>query len=51
MILHAGLSNVHWAEATATATYLHNQMVSTAIKSGQTLYQLWHGNKLNLKHV
>ena len=33
----AGLSNAYWAVAVATTTYLHNQMMSTAIKSGQTL--------------
>ena len=40
MLPHAGLSNTFWAEAIATATYLHNHMVSAAIKSGKTLYQL-----------
>ena len=40
MLPHAGLSNAFWAEAIATATYLHNHMVSAAIKSGKTLYQL-----------
>ena len=40
MISHAGLSKAYWAEAVATATYLRNQMVSAAIKSGITPYQL-----------
>ena len=51
MISHAGLSKTYWAEAVATATYLRNRMVSTALKSGQTPYQLWHGKKPNLKHI
>ena len=40
---HADLSNAYLAEAVATATYLHNRMVSVALKSGQTPYQLWFG--------
>ena len=51
MISHAGLSKTYRAEAVATATYLHNRMVSTALKSGKTPYQLWHGKKPNLKHI
>ena len=51
MLSHAGLGNMYWAESVATATYLHNQMVSTALKIGETLYLLWHGEKLNLKHI
>ena len=51
MISHAGLSKAYWAEAVATATYLRNRMVSSAIKSGITPYQLWYGKKPNLKHL
>ena len=51
MISHAGLSKAYWAEAIATATYLRNRMVSSAIKSGITPYQLWYGKKPNLKHL
>ena len=51
MLSHAGLSNAYWAEAVATATYLHNRMVSTALKVGETPYLLWYGEKPNLKHV
>ena len=51
VISHAGLSKAYWAEAVATATYLHNRMVSSAIKSGITPYQLWYGKKPNLKHL
>ena len=51
MISHAGLSKTYWAESVATTTYLHNQMVLAAIKSGITPYQLWYGKKPNLKHL
>ena len=51
MLSHADLSNAYWAEAVATATYLHNQIVSVALKSGQTPYQLWFGDKPHLKHL
>ena len=51
MISHAGLSKAYWAETVATATYLRNRMVSAAIKSGITPYQLWYGKKPNLKHL
>ena len=51
MISHAGLSKAYWAEAVATATYLRNRMMSSAIKSGITPYQLWYGKKPNLKHL
>jgi len=51
MITHAGLSNVYWAEAAATATCLCNYMVSTALKFGETTYLLWYSEKPNLKHI
>ena len=50
MLSHAGLGNVYWAEAIATATYLHNHMVSTGLKISETPYLLWYGEKPNLKH-
>ena len=51
MLSYTGLSNAYWAEAVTTATYLHNHMVSTALKVGETPYFLWYGEKPNLKHV
>ena len=51
MLSHAGLGNVYWAEAVATATYLCNRMVLTALKIGETPYLLWYSEKPNLKHV
>ena len=51
MLSHADLSNTCWAEAVATATYLHSRMVSVALESGQTPYQLRFGEKPNLKHL
>ena len=51
MLNHAGLTYSFWAEAVATATYLRNRMVTTALKSGKNPYQLWHGEKPNLEHI
>ena len=45
ILSHADLSNAYWAEAVATATYLCNRMVSVTLKSSQTPYQLWFGEK------
>lgn len=53
MMIQAGVTNSFWAEAVSTATYLRNQMVSTAqsaLKSGLTPYQLWFGKKPDLRH-
>ena len=35
MLSHAGLGNMYWAEAVAATTYLHNLMVSIALKIGE----------------
>ncbi len=51
MLTHAGLSNAYWADAVATAVYLRNRMVTTALKSGETPYQRWYGKKPNLQHI
>jgi len=51
MLNHAGLSNALWAEAVSTATYLRNCMFSSALKTGETPYLLWYGEKPNLSQV
>ena len=53
MLSHAGLTYSFWAEAVATTTYnyLRNRMVTTALKSGKTPYELWHGEKPSLEHI
>ena len=51
MFSHVDLSNPYWAEAVATATYLRNRLVSTALKAGETPYLLWYGKKPNLEHI
>ena len=51
MLIHAGLSNAYWAEAVATAAYLRNQMVTAALKTGETPYQRWYGKKPNFQHI
>ena len=51
MLTHAGLSYAYWAEAVASAAYLRNRMVTTALKSDETPYQQWYGKKPNLQHI
>ena len=51
MLTHAGLSYAYWAEAVASAAYLRNRMVTTALKSDETPYQRWYGKKPNLQHI
>ena len=51
MLLLANLSNAYWAEAVATAAYLRNRLVSTALKAGETPYLLWYGKKPNLEYI
>ena len=51
MLSHADLSNAYWAEAVATATYLCNCLISTALKVGETPYLLWYAKKPNLEHI
>ena len=51
ILTHAGLSYAYWAEAVASAAYLRNRMVTTALKSDETLYQRWYGKKPNLQHI
>ena len=50
MMIQAGVTNSFWTEAVSTATYLRNRMVSTALKSGLTPYQLWFDKKPDLRH-
>ena len=40
MLIHAGLSNGYWAAAISTATYLRNRIVTTALRTGLTPYQM-----------
>ena len=47
----ARLSKSLWAEAVATATYLRNRMVTTALKNGLTPYQMWSGKKPDLSNI
>ena len=50
MLAHCGLSNTCWAEAINTATYVRNRAATTAIKSEQTPYELWHGKKPDVSY-
>ena len=38
-------------KAVATAVYLHNCMVSTVLKFGETSCLLWYSKNPNMKHV
>ena len=51
MLIHAKLPNLLWAEAVSTASYLRNRMVTTALQSKFTPYQLWFGKKPDLRHI
>jgi len=51
MMYQAGLFHYFWAEAVSTASYLRNRMVMTALKCGNTPYQLWHGERPNLERI
>ena len=51
MLLQANLSNMYWAEAVSTATYLRNRMVTSALKSKMTPYEMWFGKKPDLRHL
>ena len=51
MLTHANLSNAFWVETISTATYVRNRMVTTALKDGETPFQLWYGKKPNLEHL
>ena len=51
MMSQARLSKSFWAEAVATATYLRNRMVTTALKNGLTPYQMWSGKKPDLSNI
>ena len=51
MLIHAGLSNGYWAEAISTATYLRNRIVTTALRTGLTPYQMWFDRRPDLKHL
>ena len=51
MIAHAGLPNVYWAEAVATAAYLRNRTTTSALKTDATPYELWYGRKPDISHL
>jgi len=49
MISHAGLSSNYWGEAVATATYVRNRTVTTAIT--ETPYEGWYGKRPNVSNL
>ena len=51
MISYVHLPNRFWAEAVATASYLRNHSVTTALEDGKTPYENWYGRKPNLEHL
>ena len=42
---------MYWAEAVSTATYLRNRIVTSALKSKKTPYEMWFGKKPDLRHL
>ena len=51
MIAHAALSDIFWAEAVSTATYVRNRLHATVLKENKTPYQRWYGRKADVGHL
>lgn len=51
MIMHAALSNIVWAKAISTATYVRNRLPTTALKENETPYERWYGKKPDVSPV
>ena len=51
MLIHANLSEAHWAEAPNTAIYLANRTPTSSLPNYQTPYEAWHGKKPNIQHL
>lgn len=50
MLFDAFIGKEFWAEATNTAVYLQNRIV-TSILEGKTPYKMWTGTKPNVSHL
>ena len=51
IIAYAGLSNRYWSEGVATAAYVKNWILSTAIIEAQMPYEQWHSREPNVGHL
>ena len=51
MLQHAGLTNTYWAEAVASAAYVRNRVVTSALSKGITPYELWYGKKPDVSNL
>ena len=51
MLLHAGLPDSYWAEATATAAYCRSRMLTKAFKRSVTQYERRYLRKPNVSHL
>ncbi|OAE21174.1 hypothetical protein AXG93_4012s1040 [Marchantia polymorpha subsp. ruderalis] len=51
MLTDSGLSHGYWGEAIHTAVYLQNRSPSKALPNDKTPYELWHGQKPDLRHL
>ena len=51
MLHFASLPQTYWGEAALTVAYLHNHTESRALPSGQTPYEMLHGQRPNLSHL
>jgi transposase InsO family protein len=51
MLLDAGLDKTFWAEAVATACYLHNRCPTKTAEPDKTPFELWTGKKPALDHL
>ena len=51
MLHFTSLPQTYWGEAALTVAYLHNCTESRALPSGQTPYEMLHGQHPNLSHL
>jgi len=51
MIAHAGVARPFWAEAVATAAYLQNRVLNSAMKGNLSPYEKWYRRKPRVHHL
>ncbi|OAE33232.1 hypothetical protein AXG93_3105s1400 [Marchantia polymorpha subsp. ruderalis] len=51
MLTHSGLSHGYWGETIHTDVYLQNRSPSKALPNDKTPYELWHGQKPDLRRL
>ncbi len=51
MLSQSGMPKMFWAEAVATAAYVRNRVLTSAIHEAKTPYERWYGRKPNVSHL